>query len=78
MQNKTMARLAAAAGALLVAGCAPFLPTPNNPDAMLDRVMKTSFTDRGIAKVDRLEQNDSQRRCVRRRSASRCRTMSPR
>jgi len=53
--------IAAAAGALL-AGCTAPLPKPDY-DAMTDAMMKASFTDRGIAKVERLRQDRSNDEC---------------
>ncbi len=61
--NKKHFRLAAAAGiALALAGCAAVAPKPDY-DAMLAAMMKTSFRDQGIAKVDRLQQDASNEEC---------------
>ncbi len=48
--------------ALAVAGCAGMGGKPDY-DAMLDQVMKSSFRDQGIAKVDRLKQDASNDQC---------------
>ncbi|MEW5882254.1 MAG: sulfur oxidation c-type cytochrome SoxX [Pseudomonadota bacterium] len=52
----------AAAGAAAVAGCASMMYTPPTKEETLS-VIKSSFKDRGIAKVDRLNQNELQRIC---------------
>lgn len=54
------ALLAAAAAALLVSGCAS---TPRVSEQQAHDVLKTSFTERGQAKLDRLEQDDVQKTC---------------
>ena len=48
--------------AALVAGCAS-LPSSAELDAMTDRIVKASFRDQGIAKVDRLQQDLGQSAC---------------
>lgn len=53
---------AAAAALAIVAGCAS-KPTPGELDAQAQRVMKISFRDEGIAKVDRLNQDLAQQAC---------------
>ena len=57
-------RYAAAAGAalLVLAGCAAMAPAPDY-DALTAEMMKGSFRDQGIAKVDRLEQDASNAEC---------------
>ena len=45
-----------------LAGCASIAPSPNY-DALLGEMMKTSFRDQGIAKVDRLQQDASNAEC---------------
>jgi L-cysteine S-thiosulfotransferase len=45
-----------------LAGCAGVAPSPNH-DALLGDMMKTSFRDQGIAKVDRLQQDASNAEC---------------
>ena len=47
---------------LALAGCASVAPAPNY-DALLAEMMKTSFRDQGIAKVDRLQQDASNAEC---------------
>jgi len=56
--NKTLALTAAAAAVL--AGCATYTP-PTQEETMA--VIRSSFQDRGIAKVDRLNQTELQRIC---------------
>ena len=51
---------ALAAASLLLASCA-HVPPPS--DAEVLAVMKSSFKERGIAKLDRLDQNDLQKQC---------------
>ena len=48
--------------AVALAGCASVAPTPNY-DALMAEMMKTSFRDQGIAKVDRLQQDVSNAEC---------------
>ena len=57
-------RYAAAAGAalLVLAGCAAMAPAPDY-DALTAEMMKASFRDQGIAKVDRLAQDASNAEC---------------
>ena len=52
----------AATAAVALAGCAALAPTPDY-DAMTAAMMKASFRDQGIAKVDRLQQDDSNAAC---------------
>lgn len=52
--------LTAVAAAAVVAGCATYTP-PTKEESMA--VIKSSFKDRGIAKVDRLNQTELQRIC---------------
>ena len=62
MRNKKTLVAAAAAVAAVLAGCAAMAPAPNY-DALTAAMMKASFTDRGIAKVDRLQQDESNAAC---------------
>ena len=59
------ARLAGlGAVALLVAGCASLSgPSPAELDAQFKAMMQSSFRDQGIAKVDRLQQDEGQAAC---------------
>ena len=59
---KTKTTLIAAATLLAVAGCATML-SPAELDRETKAVMKSSFRDQGIAKVDRLEQDLGQSAC---------------
>ncbi len=52
----------AALAAALVAGCASG-PSPQELDAQAAAIMKASFRDQGIAKVDRLQQDASNAEC---------------
>jgi len=54
--------LPAVAAALAVAGCAT-TPSPAELDRQAVAVMKSSFRDQGIAKVDRLNQDAGQQAC---------------
>jgi len=54
--------LMAAAGAVALAGCASMMYTPPTKQESL-AVIKSSFQDRGIAKVDRLNQTELQAVC---------------
>lgn len=61
--NRNRITLAAALGAAVaLAGCASVGPAPNY-DAMLQSMLKASFRDQGIAKVDRLKQDASNAEC---------------
>ena len=62
MRNKKTLVAAAAAVAAVLAGCAAMAPAPNY-DALTAAMMKASFSDRGIAKVDRLHQDESNAAC---------------
>jgi sulfur-oxidizing protein SoxX len=62
MRNKKTLVAAAAAVAAVLAGCAAMAPAPNY-DALTAAMMKASFTDRGIAQVDRLQQDESNAAC---------------
>jgi sulfur-oxidizing protein SoxX len=59
--NKALA--AAGACAVALAGCASMMYTPPTKEETL-AVIKSSFTDRGIAKVDRLNQTELQLVCT--------------
>lgn len=52
----------AAAGAVVIAGCASMMYTPPTKEET-QAVIKSSFQDRGIAKVDRLNQTELQAIC---------------
>jgi sulfur-oxidizing protein SoxX len=52
----------AAAGAVVIAGCASMMYTPPTKEET-QAVIKSSFRDRGIAKVDRLNQTELQAVC---------------
>ncbi|HRD96937.1 MAG TPA: sulfur oxidation c-type cytochrome SoxX [Rubrivivax sp.] len=61
--NKTLPILAAASAALLLAaGCAS-LPAPQDLDREALAVIRASFRDQGIAKVDRIQQDLGQSAC---------------
>ena len=62
MRNKKTLVAAAAAVAAVLAGCAAMAPAPDY-DALTAAMMKASFSDRGIAKVDRLQQDESNAAC---------------
>ena len=62
MRNKKTLVAAAAAVAAVLAGCAAMAPAPNY-DALTAAMMNASFSDRGIAKVDRLQQDESNAAC---------------
>jgi sulfur-oxidizing protein SoxX len=61
MRNNT-ALAAAAVATLVLAGCAAFAPGPDY-DALTAGMMKASFRDQGIVKVDRLQQDASNAEC---------------
>ena len=54
--------IGSAAATALLAGCAAVVPAPDY-EALLDAMMKASFRDQGIAKVDRLQQDESDAAC---------------
>jgi sulfur-oxidizing protein SoxX len=54
--------IAGVATGLTLAGCAAVAPAPDY-DALLGEMMKASFRDEGIAKVDRLQQDASNAEC---------------
>ena len=58
------ALIAAAAGALVVAGCASMKEMDAKYDAEVIQWMKRDFHARGIAKMDRLDQDEVQRVCT--------------
>jgi len=62
MNRKHMKLGAVMVAALALAGCAAVAPTPDY-DAMLQSMMKASFRDQGIAKVDRLQQDAANAQC---------------
>ncbi len=62
MNKKHFKRAACLAAASALAGCAAVAPAPDY-DAMLASMMRSSFRDQGIAKVDRLQQDASNAEC---------------
>lgn len=62
MKHATMMGCTLGAAALAVAGCAS-LPSAGELDQQAQAVMKASFRDQGIAKVDRLNQDLAQKVC---------------
>ena len=52
----------AAAAALIVAGCGS-APSPQEADRITQEVIKASFREQGIAKLDRLNQDEVQKAC---------------
>ncbi len=62
MRKKNVLIAAAATASAVLAGCAAVAPQPDY-DAMFKQMMASSFSDRGIAKVDRLEQDGSDAAC---------------
>jgi sulfur-oxidizing protein SoxX len=64
MRMKNTRVAASLATAALLAGCAAIAPAPDY-DALVTEMMKASFRDQGIAKVDRLVQNASNAACSR-------------
>ncbi|MCU0950237.1 MAG: sulfur oxidation c-type cytochrome SoxX [Burkholderiaceae bacterium] len=61
--HKTMKIAAAVAAAAALAGCASMMYTPPTEQETL-AVIKAGFHERGIAKLDRLNQTDLQRACT--------------
>ena len=59
---QTKHAILAAAAATLLAGCATG-PSPQELDAQFAALMKASFRDQGIAKVDRINQDAGQKAC---------------
>ena len=62
MNKKQVIKAAVLTGIVALAGCAAVSPEPDY-DAMLQSILKASFRDQGIAKVDRLRQDASDRAC---------------
>ena len=62
MRTKKIGLSVVIAAALWVAGCAAVAPAPDY-DALVSEMMKASFRDQGIAKVDRLQQDASDAEC---------------
>ncbi|MCZ4312511.1 sulfur oxidation c-type cytochrome SoxX [Comamonadaceae bacterium G21597-S1] len=62
MSNKHFTIALALGAAVALAGCAGSAPSTDY-DAMLASIMKSSFRDQGIAKVDRLQQDASNAEC---------------
>lgn len=63
--NVRYAWMAAAAAALAIAGCAAMQPGPSDAEARAKalELMKASFKERGQAKLDRLNQDETQALC---------------
>ena len=61
MKNKTIVALAI--GGVLAAGCAAMSMSDTEAEAKALAMMKTSFKANGQAKLDRLEQDETQRLC---------------
>ena len=63
--KKIRPALLLAAATLLAVGCATQMagPSPAELDAMTQAMMKASFREQGIAKMDRIEQDLAQRAC---------------
>ncbi len=61
--NNAYKSLVAIAGAVVLAGCASMMYTPPSEQETM-AVIKSSFKDRGIAKVDRLNQSELQKLCT--------------
>ena len=62
MTNFRLSIAGTAAGAVLLAGCAS-LPSSSELDKIAAQAIKSSFSDRGIAKVDRIQQDLAQAAC---------------
>jgi sulfur-oxidizing protein SoxX len=63
LKNIALGGLAVAAAVALVAGCASSSPSPLEVDALTQSIMKSSFREQGIAKLDRLDQDELQKAC---------------
>ena len=66
---KTRRLVILSAFAALVAGCASMAPTPDY-DALMAQMMSSSFRDEGIAKVDRLQQDEANAACSKAQGAA--------
>ena len=66
---KTLLLAAVAAAGVLIAGCAAMDPM-SDYDALVAQMMSGSFRDEGIAKVDRLQQDDSNAACSKAQGGS--------
>ena len=64
MRKKNIYIAVSVVAVTLLAGCAAMAPAPSY-DALLGEMMKSSFRDQGIAKVDRLQQDASNAECSR-------------
>ncbi|MEO5697349.1 MAG: sulfur oxidation c-type cytochrome SoxX [Burkholderiaceae bacterium] len=62
MRKKFIISALSVAAVGLLAGCAAMAPKTSN-HALFQEVMKSSFSDKGIAKVERLEQDASNKAC---------------
>ncbi len=61
--NRKLTRVALAVGSLaLLAGCASMMYTPPTPEETA-AVIKSGFRERGVAKLDRLQQSELQAAC---------------
>lgn len=58
----TLTTLTVAGAVALVAACSS-APSPQDTDRLTQDIIKSSFRDRGIAKLDRLTQDDVQKAC---------------
>jgi sulfur-oxidizing protein SoxX len=54
--------ITAIAAAIVVAGCSS-APSPQEADRLTQQVIKASFREQGIAKLDRLDQDELQKAC---------------
>ena len=61
--------LATVAAGALVAGCASRAPEPDI-DALVAKMMAGSFRDQGIARADRLQQDESNAACSKAETAA--------
>ena len=59
---KTTMKVIHVVGAILLAGCATG-PSPQELDQYAQGIMKSSFREQGIAKLDRLTQDEAQQAC---------------
>lgn len=69
VMNRSILLGTLSAAVLLVAGCTSVAPAPDY-DALLGQMMSRSFRDEGIAKVDRLAQDDANVACSKAQTGS--------
>ena len=62
IKNIALAGGVVAAAAAIAAGCAS-QPSPQESEALAQAIVKTSFREQGIAKLDRLDQDEVQKAC---------------